>query len=79
MPKTRKRLFFINPIKRAVDNTIAGAVLIDQYYRMCLVVPTLGPTPHFSPEAIRRKGVNRVDFAAVRAFQSLMAENLNGI
>lgn len=37
MPKTRKRLFFINTLKRAVDNTIAGAVLIDQYYRMYLV------------------------------------------
>jgi hypothetical protein len=37
MPKTRERLLSINPLKRAVDNTIAGTVLIDQYHRMYLL------------------------------------------
>jgi hypothetical protein len=37
MPKTKEILLFINSLKRAVDNTTSGAVLIDQYHRMYLL------------------------------------------
>jgi hypothetical protein len=52
MPKTRERLLFINPLKRAVDNTIAGTVLIDQYHWMYLL-----DAPFWSCSAFFAKGL----------------------
>jgi len=78
-PKNPAKVSLHQSPKRPVDNITAGAVLIDQYYRIqpmgCPLLDLLSVSLQ-RPDI--RKEVARFDLAALFAFQSPVTENFNG-